>query len=154
MTGAAACILTAVLAANQAAALPAASVPYLLAQGPVPLRFARPRPVAPPPRPPAPPPVEVVAELKPAPDPAASAPEPTPSAGPPEPSSDPAGNAPAPGAADSARPAASPPFGADSGEVELLPDTFAPPGGVRVEQLLPYFLPPAAPTSRATYEQK
>jgi hypothetical protein len=154
MTGAAACILTAVLAANQAAALPAASVPYLLAQGPVPLRFARPRPVAPPPPPPAPPPSEVVAEAKPAPDPAASPPDPTASAGPAGTGSDPAGNAPAPGAADSARPAVSPSVDAAAGEVELLPDTFAPPGGVRVEQLLPYFLPPAAPTSRATYEQK
>lgn len=154
MTGAAACILTAVLAANQAAALPAASVPYLLAQGPVPLRFARPRPVAPPPPPPAPPPVEVVAEAKPAPDPAESPPDPTASAGPTAPGSDPAGNAPAPGEAGPARPGASPPVDSGAGAVELLPDTFAPPGGVRVEQLLPYFLPPAAPTSRATYEQK
>ncbi len=154
MTGAAACILTAVLAANQAAALPAASVPYLLAQGPVPLRFARPRPVAPPPPPPAPPPVEVVAEAKPAPDPGDPPPDPTASAGSARPGSDPAGNSPAPGEAGPARSAASPPIDSGAGSVELLPDTFAPPGGVRVEQLLPYFLPPAAPTSRATYEQK
>jgi len=138
MTGAAACILSAVLSANQAAALPAASVPYLVAQGPLPLRFARPRPVAPPPPPPPEPVIEGVSELI----------EPPPLL------SDPADNPPV-AELEPRRPRAEPqPVNSQSGEAELLPDTFAPPGGVKVEQLLPYFLPPPALPSRATYEQK
>jgi len=139
MTGAAACILSAVLAANHAAALPAASMPYLLSQGPVPLRFARPRPIAPPP----PPPPEPVMEIQ----PAAVVPKPPAL---PEPSNPPPEPEPIPQRvrADSL------PVDSLAGEAELLPDSFAPPGGVKVEQLLPYFLPPPALPSRATYELK
>ncbi len=153
MSGAAACILTAVLAANQAAALPAASVPYLVAQGPVPLRFARPRPVAPPPPPPEPPPVAAPVEAKSNEehDPAASPPT---ESGSPLAGADPGGRAPAGESPADARAEPAPVIDTGAGEVELLPDTFAPPGGVRVEQLLPFFLPPPAPVSRATYEQK
>lgn len=137
MTGAAACILSAVLAANQAAALPAASVPYLVSQGPVPLRFARPRPVAPPPLPPAPV-IEVSSEPV---EPPMILPEP-------------ADNPPVVEIEPRHPHTESGPVNSQSGEAELLLDTFAPPGGVKVEQLLPYFLPPPALPSRATYEQK
>lgn len=141
MTGAAACILSAVLAANQAAALPAASVPYLVSQVPVPLRFARSRPIAPPPPP------EPVIEIRPEPELEMIQPEPpvlpNPADNPPKVESVPP------------RPQVeSAPVADQIGAAELLPDIFAPPGGVRVEQLLPYFLPPPAQSSRATYEQE
>ena len=37
---------------------------------------------------------------------------------------------------------------------ELVPDTVRPRPGARLEDILPFFVPPAPPASRATYEQK
>jgi hypothetical protein len=43
---------------------------------------------------------------------------------------------------------------ANSPGISILPDTFAPRPNLQVEQFLPFFVAPSAPTSRATYELK
>lgn len=154
---AATCLLATILAANQAAARPDASLPYLAHAGPEPLRFALPRVIAlarprfVPPRADAKPDSETtaadpaksggVATTTSKPDPA----KPVAAVGV-KPATDAAAQAPATTPGQSA-PAADP-------GVELVPDTYAPPPVVRVEDLLPFFVPPVAPASRATYELK
>ena len=39
-------------------------------------------------------------------------------------------------------------------KIELVPDTAPPPTRAKLEDLLPFFVPPSPPASRATYEQK
>lgn len=43
---------------------------------------------------------------------------------------------------------------ASTGAIEILPDEYAPKKMVRIDELLPFFLPPTAPQSSATYEIK
>lgn len=51
-------------------------------------------------------------------------------------------------------PIVKPTLAAPEPPLELLPDSLAGPRPVMLEDFLPYFLPPGAPKSRATYEQK
>jgi len=116
-----------------------ASAPYLMVSEPEPMRQAPPRPVA----------VTMPTEIKPEDvtedetDAEAAARE--------------AANQPvAPTAVvkPPATPSASTPSsGSDRPKLELLPDA-VPPGRTRLEDILPFFVPPSPPASRATYEQK
>jgi hypothetical protein len=40
------------------------------------------------------------------------------------------------------------------GGIELVPDAYSPRTNIRVDDILPFFMPPANPVSRATYELK
>jgi len=154
----AACILVTILAANQASTRSHASLPYLVQGAPQALRFAQAPPTLPPPvrpweiPPPAKPELEHETTLS-------------------KRATDPHDNAHAgshanahSGSLDNAHagpstPAAiptqpTPPSANENGGVELLPDTYAPKPPVHVEDILPFFLPPTAPVSRATYELK
>lgn len=142
--GASASCLVVILAANQAAARDAPSpLPYLAQSSPMALRFAAARAAtAPPPH-----------LQKKAPEPAPSSAE-TNAAAPanvPATTTAPA----APAAPGSSTPSNSPPTSAEPGSgLPILPDTYARPAPVTVDDLLPYFLPAPPPVSRATYEIK
>ncbi len=148
--GASASCLVVILAANQAAARDAlAPLPYLAHAAPVALRFAAARPPTPPPphlsvKPPEAP--TSSQDTSPdgalAPDDAAK-PSPVPAANP----------GASPGTVSSPS-AGTDPSAAPTSGLPILPDTYARPAPVTVDQLLPYFLPPPAPVSRATYEVK
>ncbi len=148
--GASASCLVVILAANQAAARDAlAPLPYLAHAAPVALRFTAARPpTPPPPHLSAKPPEAPTPSKDPGPD-AALAPDdaakPTPA-----PAADPGAS---PGMISGPSSGADPSAAPTSG-LPILPDTYARPAPVTVDQLLPYFLPPPAPVSRATYEVK
>jgi hypothetical protein len=148
----AACILVTILAANLAATRTEASLPYLVQGAPLSLRFTDPPPVLPPPpqrysgEGPNPPDADAAAALKPDGSPAA-----TPgSAG--QPSAQTPSDPSAQGSPD-AQTSLPPGTVTDEGVV-ILPDTYAPRPMVRIDDLLPFFVPPTAPPSRATYELK
>ncbi|MFA6290062.1 MAG: hypothetical protein WC661_21970 [Opitutaceae bacterium] len=138
------CLLVAILTANQASARTNASLPYLVEGAPDALRFVPLHKILPPPKRPS------AIQTDP-PEPGKPAPAGEPStpvvvdAGPhaaPTP-------APAPVGAPPAGPLASPNSGA-----ELVPDIYAPAPPVRIEDILPFFVAPPPPVSRATYELK
>jgi len=135
----AACILVTILAANQAATRSDASLPYLLQDAPQALRFAQ-TPTT------LPPPVRPWESL-----PLAPAPESEPS-----PAKNP-DDANAPTSTPQPElvivpPTPKPP--PPPGGIELVPDAYSPRTNVRVDDILPFFMPPANPVSRATYELK
>lgn len=144
----ASCLLLTILAANHAAARSDTSLPYLAQTAPEALRFAVRRPLGPPP-------VRPAALSEKTPDANESAP--TPETSPAVHSSDslantpgnlPTHTAPTPS---STHTAPTPPATGAS----LVPDTYAPaPVPVTIDELLPFFIPPTAPPSRATYELK
>ena len=135
----AACILVAILAANQASTRANASLPYLLQDAPQALRFAQtPTTLPPPVRPweslPLPPAPESEPSSVNNTDDVIALPSPTQPElviAPPKPKPTP------------------PPGG-----IELVPDTYSPRTTIRVDDILPFFLPPSDPVSRATYELK
>lgn len=133
-----------ILAANQAAARDALSpLPYLAQAAPIALRFSAARPPTPPPPHPAPkPPAE--------PPDSDSDEDSSPSYTPTDPASSAPG--PGPGPATPANPAPADATAAPHGGLPILPDDYARPAPVTVEQLLPYFVPAPPPASRATYE--
>ena len=111
-----------------------ASAPYLTVSSPEPMRQAPPPPIA-----------ATVAKTGPAEanpdDDADNAPAPVADA-----------PAPAPAPAPEAKPAA--PTGVVTApKLELVPDP-VPANHTKLEDILPFFVPPSAPVSRATYEQK
>jgi len=136
----AACILVTIMAANQAATRSDASLPYLHQDAPQALRFAQsPTTLPPPVRPWESPPPAPVPEIEPSsantPDDASVPPStPKPEAGP--------------------VPTTPTPTPTTSEGIELVPDVYAPRANVRVDDILPFFLPPPAPDSRASYEVK
>jgi len=135
----AACILVAILAANQAATRSDASLPYLLQDAPQALRFAQ-TPTT------VPPPVRPWESL-----PLAPAPESEPS------SAKNSDDATAPTSTAQpelviAPPTPKPP--PPPGGIELVPDAYSPRINIRVDDILPFFMPPSSPASRATYELK
>ena len=135
----AAYILVTILAANQAATRSDASLPYLLQDAPQALRFAQtPTTLPPPVRPWETPPQ-------------APAPESDPS------SAKNTDDANAPTSTTQPElvivpPTPKPP--PPPGGIELVPDAYAPRTNIRIDDLLPFFVPPANPVSRATYELK
>jgi hypothetical protein len=147
----AACILVTILAANLAATRTEASLPYLVQGAPLSLRFTDPPPVLPPlpqrytgegPNPPAADTATLKPDATPAPNPDAAGQ--TSAQSPTDPS--------AQGLPDAQT---SLPQGVVTDEgVVILPDTYAPRPMVRIDDLLPFFVPPTAPPSRATYELK
>jgi hypothetical protein len=137
----AACILVTILAANQASTRSEASLPYLVQAAPQALRFA-PVPVVPPP--PVRPTDAASAKLDPEIEPL-EAKTGTEVIAPP---------ALPPPATSVNTPPATPALPANQGGVEILPDVYAPKAGVRIDEILPFFMPPEAPVSRATYELK
>jgi hypothetical protein len=154
-TGASAsCLLLTILAANQAAARDApASLPYLQLSSPVALRFA----AAPALRAPPPPlgrPAQPLPSTEPPPpterpdnSPANLPADPLPAPTPPDAATPGAENPPTPTA-----PLTEPP--PVTRGLPLLPDDFARPTPLSVEEFLPFFAPPPRPVSRATYEIK
>lgn len=141
----ASCLLFTILAANHAAARDAPSLPYLPQTAPAALRFAAPAPSAPPPPPvnaSAPPTAEDAPASAPAPTAVATV-SPTPAA-PPEAAQTPEA---------SAQPEAPQNLPPVSG-LPILPDEYARPAPVTVEDILPYLVPAPPPASRATYEIK
>jgi len=135
----AACILVTILAANQAATRSDASLPYLLQDAPQALRFAQ-TPTT------LPPPVRPWESL-----PLAPAPESEPS------SAKNPDDATAPTSTPQPElvivpPTPKPP--PPPGGIELVPDAYSPRTNIRVDDILPFFMPPANPVSRATYELK
>ena len=135
----AACILVTILAANQAATRSDASLPYLLQDAPQALRFAQ-TPTT------LPPPVRPWESL-----PLAPAPESEPS------SAKNPDDATAPTSTPQPElvivpPTPKPP--PPPGGIELVPDAYSPRSNIRVDDILPFFMPPANPVSRATYELK
>ena len=135
----AACILVTILAANQAATRADASLPYLLHDAPQALRFAQtPTTLPPPVRPWDTPPQAPAPESEPSPVKATddstaptSTTQPELVIVPPTPQPPP------------------PPGG-----IELVPDAYSPRINIRIDDILPFFVPPANPVSRATYEVK
>jgi len=154
----ASCLVVTILAANQAAARDAlAPLPYLAHVAPAALRFAAARPPTPPPPRPAVRPEEKAPAPEnpatdPAPDPtnpaAQSPPTPMPAGAPGDEAAATVPTRPVPPSA-TTDPTAAPPSG-----LPVLPDEYARPAPVTVDQLLPYFLPPPPPVSRAAYEIK
>lgn len=144
----ASCLLLTILAANHAAARPDTSLPYLAQTAPEALRFAVRRPLGPPPVRPGTLSEKTADahESAPAPEIAADAHAAAGHASAP----DNVAAHPAPAHVGTQPVTTPPPAGA-----ALVPDTYAPaPPPVTIEDLLPFFIPPAAPTSRATYELK
>lgn len=138
-------LLVTILSANQAAARPVPSLPYLVQAAPIALRFSLPRIHSAPP-----PPIR----LEP-PSEADGLPDYDPThldQGPPLHHPTPAVIQPA-----DTRPPGPPtpdiPPGAP-GSVPLIPDRYGPAKPVRVEDLLPFLLPAPRPVSRATYQIK
>lgn len=152
------CLFLTLLAANQAAARETPSLPYLKQAAPTALRFAMARV-----RTPAPPPLgEVAAASSSVQAPASSGStseaglaEVAPASGAAD-ASDVApaefGGMPGEGVASPDGAGANSPDGPAQGGVRLLSDRYAPP--VRVEDLLPFFLPAEPARSRAEYELK
>ncbi|MCS6275411.1 MAG: hypothetical protein H2169_13855 [Opitutus sp.] len=135
----AACILVTIMAANQAATRSDASLPYLLQDAPQALRFAQ-TPTT------LPPPVRPWESL-----PLAPAPESEPS------SAKNPDDATAPTSTPQPElvivpPTPKPP--PPPGGIELVPDAYSPRTNIRVDDILPFFMPPSNPVSRATYELK
>ena len=132
-------LLSTVLAANQAAARPAPSLPYLVQAAPLALRLATLRPVLP-----SPPRIVLVPADKidttPDYDPIALG----------------VGSIPLPPTPAVMEPPVVPPPAPAKPEdgVPLMLDNYAPPSPVRVEDILPFLLPAPRPVSRATYEIK
>ena len=135
----AACVLVTILAANQAATRANASLPYLLQDAPQALRFAQ-TPTT------LPPPVRPWESL-----PLAPAPESEPSSAK-TPDDATAPTSPAQPELVLAPPTPKPP--PPPGGIELVPDAYSPRSNIRVDDILPFFLPPSNPVSRATYELK
>ena len=136
----AACVLVTILAANQAATRSDASLPYLVQDAPQALRFAQPPTTLPPPvRPWESPPQAPTPES-----------EPSPVQPPSEVSAPPSTNPPELAVA----PTTPKPPTTPAGGIELVPDAYAPRTNIRVDEILPFFAPPSAPVSRATYELK
>lgn len=152
----ASCLVVTILAANQAAARDAlAPLPYLAHVAPAALRFAAARPPTPPP----PRPAVRPEEKAPTPENAAAGPDPAPAnpaaQSPPAPAGAPGDDAAASAPAEpSPPPATTDPTAAPPSGLPILPDAYARPAPVTVDQLLPYFLPPPPPVSRAAYEIK
>jgi len=135
----AACILVTIMAANHAATRVDASLPYLLQDAPQALRFAQ-TPTT------LPPPVRPWESL-----PLAPVPESEPSsAKTPDDATAPTSTT-QPELVIAAPPPKPPP---PPGGIELVPDAYAPRTNIRVEDILPFFMPPSNPVSRATYELK
>lgn len=137
----AACIIVTIMAANQAAMRSNASLPYLAQDAPQALRFAQtPNTLPLPPRPwntqpTAPVPESELSQAQ-SPDEAGvptSNPQPEPTIAPPAP----------------IKPPPQQPTG-----IELVPDAYTPRTNIRIDDILPFFVPPTAPVSSATYELK
>jgi hypothetical protein len=135
----AACVLVTILAANQAATRSNASLPYLLQDAPQALRFAQ-TPTT------LPPPVRPWESL-----PLAPAPESEPSSAK-TPDDAIAPTSPAQPELVLAPPTPKPP--PPPGGIELVPDAYSPRTNIRVDDILPFFMPPSNPVSRASYELK
>jgi hypothetical protein len=153
----ASCLLVTILAANQAAARDApASLPYLQLSAPVALRFA----AAPVLRPP-PPPLGRAQGPAPASEPTPGTepllhPDEAPANPPPDAPSGTVPTLPPTPVVDESVPPAQPPPEPPpvTRGLPLLPDDFARPAPLGVEEFLPFFAPPPRPVSRATYEIK
>lgn len=139
-------LILSILSANQTAARPFTSVPYLVQGAPVALRISLNRVPIPPP-----PPLVILPAGN-----GQDAPDFDPTHLPQE---QPLPIQPTPAVLDpkvtESKPASTPdiPPGAP-GSVPLIPDRFQRPTPVRVEDLLPFLLPAPRPVSRATYELK
>jgi hypothetical protein len=145
----ASCLLLTILAANHAAARSDTSLPYLAMTGPEPLRFAVRRPLGPlPVRPGA-----LSEKTSEDPESAPTTEKSSDAHSPANPAGTPANVVSRP--TTTAQPVVQPVTTPPPSGAALVPDTYAPPPApITIEDLLPFFIPPAAQPSRATYELK
>lgn len=146
VSASASCLIFTIMSANIAAARGTASLPYLPHAVPLALRFANALPKLPPP-PPLGQRAHVDTEIDAAAPPDFTNPTITHAASTAPPTlTDPA----ATDSSHSSQPSAT----ESTSGVQLVPDTYARPVPVSVQDLLPYFVPPSRPLSQATYELK